>query len=74
MDSLLEEYVDEDTAEGDEVTLDSSVGSRWQTYTDDGGDVAYATEQRGSTLLVWGSAPREDIEAMIGTLTDRPSS
>lgn len=74
LDALLEEYVDKDAVEGDEVTIESAVGSTWQTFSDAGGDHAYATELRGETLLVWGSASTDELQDLIGRLTDEPLS
>ncbi len=72
IDDLLEEYVDESTDEGDPFEVTGSVASTWETYSDDGGDLAYAAEVGGLTVLVYGSADREDLEQLVGSLTTRP--
>ena len=72
LDDLLEEYVDESTDEGDLFEVTGSVASTWETYSDEGGDLAYAAEVGGVTVLVYGSADRGDIEQLVGSLTTRP--
>ena len=51
------------------LTLDSEIGSEWQTWTDDGGDTGYSIEYGDQTVLVYGSAPAEDLQAFIGLLS-----
>ena len=69
MDDLARIYVDEKPTEGDEVSLSSEVASTWQTWSDAGGDHGYSTELGDESLLVYGSAPVEEIESYIGMLT-----
>ena len=69
VDDLVELYVDEEPEQGDEVTVRSDVASTWQTWSDDGGDHGYSTELGDETVLVYGSAPVEQIEVFIGLLT-----
>lgn len=66
---LVELYVDEEAVEGDDVTVDSDIADTWQTWSDEGGDIGYSTELGDEALLVYGSAPAEDIEAYLGLLT-----
>lgn len=66
---LVETYVDEDAAEGDEVRVDSEVSGTWQTWSDEGGDLGYTAELGDDAVLVYGSAPAADIEAYLGLLT-----
>jgi hypothetical protein len=73
LDDLLHTYVDEDPVEGDSVTLEGSIAPTWQTYTDAGGDRAYAAEVGDDWVLVYGSASRADQEELIGLLTTRPA-
>lgn len=68
IDELVRSYVDEDAVEGEDAEVDSDVTSTWQTWSDDGGDHGFATEIGDESLLVYGSAPVEEIEAFIGTL------
>lgn len=69
VDDLVRRYVDEEPDEGDEVTVQSDVASTWQTWSDDGGDHGYSTELGDESLLVYGSAPAEEIETFIRLLT-----
>ncbi len=71
-DDLLEEYVDAQTDEGAVFEVTGSVASTWETYSDEGGDSAYVAEVGETMVLVYGSADRADIEALIGSLTTRP--
>ena len=66
---LVELYVDEDAEAGDDATVTSDITDTWQTWSDDGGDVGYSTELGDEALLVYGSAPAEDIETYLGLLT-----
>ncbi|WP_157829644.1 DUF4245 domain-containing protein [Nocardioides alpinus] len=68
-DDLAERYVDEKAEAGEDATVPSEVTDTWQTYSDDGGDHGYATELGDEAVLVYGSAPVEDIEAYLGLLT-----
>jgi len=69
VEELVRTYVDEKPAEGDEVSLTSDVASAWQTWSDDGGDHGWSTEIGEESLLVYGSAPVEEIETYIRLLT-----
>ncbi|WP_154402845.1 DUF4245 family protein [Nocardioides speluncae] len=73
---LVEEYVDEDAAEGDPVSLDSQVAPRWRSFTDDGGDYALVAEltgkSEGQTLIVFGSAGEEQVRDLAASLTTAP--
>ncbi|MDQ4052511.1 MAG: DUF4245 domain-containing protein [Actinomycetota bacterium] len=72
VDDLLEEYVGEATDEGGPFAVTGSVATTWATYSDTGGDLAYAAEVGETTVLVYGSADRSDIEQVVGSLTTRP--
>ena len=74
VDDLLEEYVVENTDEGDPFEVSGSVASTWDTYSDTGGDLAYVAEVDDLTMLVYGSASRADIEKLVESLTTRPLS
>ena len=54
------------------VALDSEVASRWRTFSDPGGDHAYAAEVGGQTVLVYGSAPQDELETLVESLTTAP--
>ena len=69
VDALVELYVDEKAEAGDDASVSSDVADTWQTWSDDGGDHGYATELDEDAVLVYGSAPVEDIETYLGLLT-----
>jgi hypothetical protein len=76
-DELVSVYVDEDAEPGDEGGFESGLATgAWQTWSDAGGDLAYsttltsgATSTMGETVLVYGSAGRDDQEQLIALLT-----
>ncbi len=68
-DELVETYVDEGAEPGDEVSLDSPIAQTWTTWSDEKGDHAYAAELGDEVLLVYGSAPVEDLRALAESLT-----
>lgn len=76
VDDLVEQYVDENAADGDPVTAPGALAPEWQTFTDEGGDHGYAatigTDVGEETLLVYGSAPVEDLERLLLLLTLDP--
>jgi hypothetical protein len=67
-DDMAAVAIDEDAVEGDEVRLDSEVAGTWTTWTDEGGDTGYAAELGDQTVLVYGSAPREDLTEIVALL------
>jgi len=77
VDDLITSYVDENAEPGDENGLESGLTTGpWQTWADTGGDLAYSTTltggaeaTMGETLLVYGSASRDDQERLISLLT-----
>ncbi len=72
LDGLLGTYVDENTAEGDPAAVESEVAVQWRTFSDDGGDRAYAAQVGGLPLLVYGTADDADLRALLGLLTTAP--
>lgn len=80
VDNLLSTYVDESPISGDDAAPENLLGvTSWDTWADAGGDHAYSTvfdsgPLAGQTLLVYGSAPQEEQEALIGLLTLDPVS
>lgn len=60
--------VDEDAVEGDPLRMPSVVGDTWTTWTDEGGDTGYSIEYGDQTVLVYGSAPAEDLQEIISRL------
>jgi hypothetical protein len=77
VDDLLTQYVDEKPRQGDDAAPDNGVGATsWQTWSDAGGDHAFSTELSslaGESLLVYGSAPVEDLETVLRALTLDPA-
>jgi hypothetical protein len=78
VDDLLATYVDEAPTKGEDASPENGLGvAAWQTWSDRGGDHAFSAELdsgplAGQTLLVYGSAPVEDQEALISLLTVAP--
>jgi len=72
---LLATYVDPHPERGRPTTVAGSVVTRWDTWTDSGGDTALVARRgRGSaaeSLLVFGSAPQSQLEQLAATLTTR---
>lgn len=69
---MLETYVDQDPQAGGPVSLDTSVGGPWKSWSDRGGDHALSTRVGKYTLLVYGSAPPSDLERFAALLTTDP--
>jgi hypothetical protein len=69
VDALVELYVDEKAEAGKDATVPSEVTDTWQTWSDGGGDHGFSTEVGDEAVLVYGSAPVEDIETYLGLLT-----
>ncbi|WP_162254120.1 DUF4245 domain-containing protein [Nocardioides sp. Soil774] len=69
VDDLVDLYVDEEAEQGDDAQVTSEVADTWQTFSDDGGDHGFAAEIGDEAVLVYGSAPVDEIEAYLGTLT-----
>ncbi len=66
---LLTTYVDAQPQAGRSVTVDGSVARRWDTWTDSGGDTALAAEHGGDSLLVFGTATRDQLRQLAASLT-----
>ncbi len=69
---LLTTYVDEQPTAGSPVTLGGSLATRWDTWTDSGGDTALTARWHHQSLMVFGSATRADLELLARSLTARP--
>jgi len=69
--ALLETYVDQDTTEREPVEVAGSVATRWQTFTDSGGDTAFAARAgpQDEWVLVYGSATPDQLLVLIDSLT-----
>jgi Protein of unknown function (DUF4245) len=72
LDDLVVRYVDERATEGDKETIKRSIAPRWRTFSDEGGDQAYAAqpaELEGAWVIVFGSASKDDLRTLVGLLT-----
>ncbi|WP_408896705.1 DUF4245 family protein [Nocardioides sp. R1-1] len=74
--TMLAQWVDEETepARGHTVPADvpAAVAREWKGYVDGGGDTAYAAEVGDETVLVFGSAPAEDLQTVVDALVTTP--
>jgi hypothetical protein len=70
--ALLREHVDEETVAVDGYSSPGSVAPEWEGYADDAGDTAYAAELDDTVVLVYGSAPPEDLQTIVDALTREP--
>jgi hypothetical protein len=52
--------------------VDGSVTRQWEGYADAGGDLAYAAEVADHVVLVYGSAPADDLLTLVESLTTAP--
>ncbi len=70
---LLDLYLDSDEVD-EEAAYDASgsVATTWEGYSDPGGDFAYVAAVGDATVLVYGSASAEDLQAVVESLTDEP--
>lgn len=67
-DDLLETYVDKDAVEGDPIEVEGEFSGEWQTWSDEGGDTALLLQRDDDVLLVYGSAPVDDLVAFASSL------
>ena len=72
VEEMLETYVDAETSQRDPVEVTGSVAGTWRVFEDDGGDLAYLAEVGEERVLVYGSAPAEELELLVGALTMEP--
>ena len=74
--AMLSQWVDEDTETRPGYTVPAEVASPvardWKGYADAGGDSAYAADVAGQTVLVFGSAPAEDLRTIVDSLATTP--
>ena len=70
---LLTTYVDPHPQAGAPTNVEGSLVGRWDTWTDNGGDTALVARRgHGSSaesLLVFGTASRDQLEQLAGSLT-----
>ena len=79
LEDLLAEYVDENAEEQDPIEADLPFADTWRQWTDAGGDTAYAARvtpglrpEGSSWVLVFGSAPPDQLQDLLGRLTRDP--
>ncbi|MBB6626964.1 DUF4245 domain-containing protein [Nocardioides sp. KIGAM211] len=72
VDDLLATYVDENATEGDPISVSGSVAPEWRSFSDEGGDHAYAAEVGEDTVLVYGSADVQDLRTVLDALSTDP--
>ena len=70
--SLLSTYVDADAVQGDTVTVPGALTEAWQEWSDAGGDHGYSASLGETEVLVYGSAPTDDLLTIVRALTDAP--
>ena len=69
LDDLLHTYVDANPTKGPKLTVDGSVARTWRSFSDSGGDHAYAAEVGHDNVLVYGSASTDDLRRVLDGLT-----
>lgn len=69
---LLETYVDEETSALPAVEPGGGLAQEWRAFADADGDRAYAAQVGDDTVLVYGSAPEEDLLRLVRSLTTDP--
>ncbi len=72
LDDLLTTYVDEQPTELAEAEIPGSLADTWRVFEDEGGDLAFAAEVGDDWVLVYGSAPRSELESVVSSLTTDP--
>lgn len=65
VEEMVEEHVDPEAEEGPSVRVD---GETWQTFEDEGGDLALVREDEAVTTLVVGRVSQDALEQLILTL------
>lgn len=72
LDELIDTYVDKGAKKGKDATFDSPIATTWTTWSDKGGDHAFAAEMDGTRVLVFGSAPVEELKSVVEALSIEP--
>lgn len=72
VEALVDEYVDDAAVEGDAVRLDSALATQWRSFTDEGGDYAVAADLGRTAVLVVGTAPADEVQALAASLVTAP--
>ena len=63
--TMIEDFVDEEATQGEDVVID---GVTWETWTDEGEDLALVRKADDVTTLIVGRVPLETLEELIRTL------
>lgn len=69
---LLSTYVDAHPQAGAATPVEGSFASRWQTWTDSGGDTALAAQHGKDAVLVFGTVSRDQLAQLAASLTTAP--
>lgn len=69
LDDLLHTYVDKEPQDEPPVLVRDSVARKWQSFSDAGGDHAYAAEVGEDNVVVYGSADPADQRRLLELLT-----
>lgn len=73
---LVHRWVDKDATEIDDyevpATIEEPFVRRWRGFEDDGGDTAYAADLGKTAVIVFGSAPAAELQAIVDVLDDGP--
>jgi hypothetical protein len=75
---LVTTYVDDSPIAGADASPENQLGvATWRTWSDAGGDHGYSAQPdsgplAGETLLVYGSAEPDELQAFLGSLTLAP--
>jgi hypothetical protein len=64
--AMVEEFVDENAEPGDPVVV---AGRPWRSWSDSGGDHALVRRSAGTTTVVVGSAPQDDLVTLVESLS-----
>jgi hypothetical protein len=73
LDDIISELVDEEARQGEDVTVPGAVAASWSTWSDEGGDHAFATQLGDDVLVVYGSASEGDLRTLLESLTTAPA-
>jgi hypothetical protein len=69
VEDLVETYVGSGATSGDDVRIDGTVASTWETFSDTDGDHAFAAEVGDDTVLVYGSTSEDELRGLAESLT-----
>lgn len=72
LETLVAAAVDPDAQEGPAEPVPGALAAEWRTFSDAGGDHGFGAVVDGQAVLVYGSAPEEDLRRLLGSLTQAP--